>query len=535
MLLPAAVSLRSRISAGPGGCLVATQPLRFEILGEVRALRAGAPIDLGPAKQRAVLAVLLLQAGRPVPTHQIVDAVWGDEPPENGANVVQKYVAGLRRALDPDRAPRTPGELLALTGSGYVLRTAEAALDTDEFQAAVNRAAAERAANRPVEAAGTIRAGLSLWRGDALSGLSGSVFEAARTRLADARASAWETWAEIGVEQGRAGALIPELTRLTEEFPLREGLRTQLMLALHQAGRQAEALAVFRDSREYFLDEFGAEPGERMQAAHRRVLRSEPAPAPKADAAPPIPTPVSPPSPPASPFAYPGHVPPLLYARPPHRRSSAWEVMLALVSAFATCFVGSWFYFAYAGARRHQARFFLIAAGYFAAWVLGVVLLFVADPSALDSDNTTGAETAGIAVLMVLPLIAAGHGIVVAVQSTEYYHTRAMREQARQLALLAPERAREAGVGRPDLPLRAIDDGGLVDLNHLDGFQLASATGLPVAKALAIVADRAANGPFTRPEELVPRGLADERTVKRLAPRLICIPPGPHPMAWPPR
>ena len=95
----------------------ASDPLRFEILGEVQVLRGGRAVDLGPAKQRAVLAVLLLQAGRPVPTHQIVDAVWGDEPPENGANVVQKYVAGLRRVLDPGRAPRTPGEVLALTGS----------------------------------------------------------------------------------------------------------------------------------------------------------------------------------------------------------------------------------------------------------------------------------------------------------------------------------------------------------------------------------------------------------------------------------
>ena len=111
--------------------------LRFEILGDVRVLRNAEPVDLGPAKQRAVLAVLLLQPGRPVPTHQIVDAVWGDEPPENGANVVQKYVAGLRRVLDPDRAPRTPGELLALTGSGYVLRTAEASVDADEFQTAL--------------------------------------------------------------------------------------------------------------------------------------------------------------------------------------------------------------------------------------------------------------------------------------------------------------------------------------------------------------------------------------------------------------
>src|SRR4051812_33993058 len=114
-------------------------PLRFAILGDVQVLRAGRAIDLGPAKQRAVLAVLLAQAGRPVPTHQIVDAVWGDEPPENGANVVQKYVAGLRRVLDPDRAPRTPGELIALTNGGYVLRVEAGALDADRFQAGLAR------------------------------------------------------------------------------------------------------------------------------------------------------------------------------------------------------------------------------------------------------------------------------------------------------------------------------------------------------------------------------------------------------------
>ena len=87
-------------------------PLRFEVLGPLRAVRGDTELDLGPAKQRAVLAVLLLEAGRVVPTPRIVDAVWGDEPPENGANVVQKYVAGLRRVLDPDRSPRTPGALL---------------------------------------------------------------------------------------------------------------------------------------------------------------------------------------------------------------------------------------------------------------------------------------------------------------------------------------------------------------------------------------------------------------------------------------
>ncbi|WP_179855122.1 BTAD domain-containing putative transcriptional regulator [Paractinoplanes atraurantiacus] len=259
-------------------------------------LREGTPVDLGPAKQRAVLAVLLLHAGRPVPTHQIVDAVWGDDPPENGANVVQKYVAGLRRVLDPSRAPRTPGELLALTGSGYVLRITGHSLDADEFLAALAASSAlapaspfgiapssgaSTSATSPSGAtfsgaspAAALRAALDLWRGEALAGLSGAVFEAARMRLTEAKATAWERWAELS--QDRDPALIPELTRLIGEFPLREGLRAQLMVALYRNGRQAEALATFREARSYLLDEFGIEPGELLQETHRRILRGEP-------------------------------------------------------------------------------------------------------------------------------------------------------------------------------------------------------------------------------------------------------------------
>ncbi|MEU8814673.1 BTAD domain-containing putative transcriptional regulator [Actinoplanes sp. NPDC048796] len=239
----------------------------------MRALREGEPVDLGPAKQRAVLAVLLLHAGRPVPTHQIVDAVWGDDPPENGANVVQKYVAGLRRVLDPSRAPRTPGELLALTGSGYVLQIAGHSLDADEFLAALAASAASSSPS-PSSPTAVLRAALGLWRGEALAGLSGAVFEAARVRLTDAKATAWERWAELS--QDRDPALIPELTRLIGEFPLREGLRAQLMIALYRSGRQAEALATFREARSYLLDEFGIEPGELLQETHRRILRGEP-------------------------------------------------------------------------------------------------------------------------------------------------------------------------------------------------------------------------------------------------------------------
>ncbi|GIF00293.1 hypothetical protein Ari01nite_77570 [Paractinoplanes rishiriensis] len=499
-----------------------------------------------------------------MPTHQIVDAVWGDEPPENGANVVQKYVAGLRRVLDPDRAPRTPGELLALTGSGYVLRTADGTVDADEFQAAVTRAAATRNAGQLPQAADTLRAGLALWRGDALAGLPGPVFEAARTRLAETRATAWEQLADISLSQGAAAALIPDLARLVEEFPLREGLRTHLMIALHQGGRQAEALAVFRDAREYFLDELGAEPGEQMQEAHRKILRGEfdPAP-PPADpvSPPPTPAPVIPaqaalgsvsPGPvisgpvtsgpvtsgppvapfPASPTAAPGYGPPMLWPAP-QRRAPVAEMLAAVLFPFVVCSFGSWIYFVIAGVRRRDPRQFVVAFVYFAIFMVGVVVAFAIDPTSLASNDFSTAEDVGFGILFALPVVSAFHGVLLASRVNDQERTWTLREQARQFVAFAPDQARQIGIGRPDV-LRSFDDGGLIDLNHVSSDGLARASGLPVAQAYGIVANRNQHGPFQRPEDLVARGLADPRTVHRLAPRLICIPPGQASVAWPP-
>jgi SARP family transcriptional regulator, regulator of embCAB operon len=507
--------------------------LRFEILGEVRVLRGGVPLPLGPAKQQAVLAVLLLQAGRPVPTHQIVDAVWGDDPPENGANVVQKYVAGLRRVLDPDRAPRTPGELLALTGSGYVLR-AEGAVDADDFSAAITRAEAEQAAGQAAAASATLRAGLALWRGEALAGLTGPVFDAARVRLADARATAWERWAELGVAQGRAAAVIPEVARLVDEFPLREGLRVQQMVALHRVGRQAEALAVYRDAREFFLDEVGAEPGEQMRNAHLSILRND-------DPVSPAPIAVPAPRPPAGPAAA---APPMPMAMPlpsrppiylPPRRSGrlALEILFALGAPVFTCGAAGWTYLLYAGIRRRQAWHLVGAGVYFLLFATGFLIFAIIDPTgSLDSDDVTTSDNVGFGLFTAVALLAAAHGLIVAVRSDG----DDLRERARQFAAFAPDRAREVGVGRPDLPLRPFEDGGLIDLNQLGAHQLAHATGLPLPQCLAIEHDRQARGPFYRPEDLVMRGLANSRTVRRLAARVICLPPGPAPAmaAWPP-
>jgi DNA-binding SARP family transcriptional activator len=572
MLLPAAVPLPFRIRAAQGGVAVTGTPsepaLRFEILGGIRALRGDQPVDLGPAKQRAVLAVLLLQAGRPVPTPQIVDAVWGDGPPENGANVVQKYVAGLRRVLEPQRSPRSPGELIALTDGGYVLRLEAGALDADRFQAGLAQASAERKAGQLAEAADTLRRALALWQGEALAGLTGPAFDSARNRLTDARATAWEKWAEVELARGHHTGLMPDLVRLVEQFPLREGLRAQLMIALHQAGRQAEALAAFRDARAYFLEEFGVEPGERMQETHRRILRGEPFYSEPVDpwaGSDDIPAPrVSPEN--APPLAAPSHayvqqyVPPDVTEVVPEQQpayvngAAAWdvappappayaprrkrfpvaEVIAAALLPIIICALGSWIYFVYAGIRRADKRQFAVAAGYALLCAVAIVLILV-NPSPPDSVTLHANEGVAFIMFALIAVAAAVHGAVLASHPGDSPHGRALREQARQFATFDPERARNLGIGRPDL-MRAFDDGGLVDVNHVPGQELARLPGLTSEQAHGIIIDRLNRGPYARPEDLAVRGVLPMRTVNRLAARLICLPVAPTgtpPGGWP--
>ncbi|MFG1660525.1 BTAD domain-containing putative transcriptional regulator [Micromonospora chersina] len=277
-----------------------SEALRFEILGPQRAWYADRPLDLGPGKQRAVLAVLLLAAGRPVPTGQIVDAVWPEEPPANGPNVVQKYVAGLRRVLEPDRSPRTPAQVLTLTDAGYVLRIPPEAVDAVRFERGVRRARQWQAAGRTEDALAEVIGALERWQGEPFTGFTGAYFDAARHRLVELRAVALETRTELELASGRHGELVGRLVELVAEFPVRERLRHQLMLALHRGGRQAEALAAYRDFADLLREEYGIEPGEALQDLHRRILRSDPTLIPQVP-----PASSEPPAPPA-PGAVPG-------------------------------------------------------------------------------------------------------------------------------------------------------------------------------------------------------------------------------------
>ncbi|WP_222853487.1 BTAD domain-containing putative transcriptional regulator [Fodinicola acaciae] len=246
---------------------MAGEPLiRFEILGPLRAWHGDQELVLGPAKQRAVLAALLVNANKPVSTSQIVDAVWDDEPPHNGANVVQKYVAGLRRVLEPGRAPRSPGQLLTRTPAGYLLRVAPGSLDADVFTGL---------AGGPAET-GQLTAAARLWQGEPLAGLTGPLFDGARHRLAEVRAGVLEKLAELELAAGRHRTAVPDLVRLVADYPLRERPRELLMLALSRSGRQPEALAAYRDYHAHLAAELGIEPGVRVQELHQRILRAEP-------------------------------------------------------------------------------------------------------------------------------------------------------------------------------------------------------------------------------------------------------------------
>jgi hypothetical protein len=156
--------------------------LRFGLLGPVRAFRGAEAVDLGPVRQQAVLAVLLLNAGKPVRIQQIVDALWNGDPPENGIDVVQRCIGGLRRALEPS--------LLAFTEGGYVLRVDENSVDTGMFRAALAQAQTEYRTGNIHTATIQVRGALDMWQDEPLAGLTGAFFQAARNRLNSERTNA---------------------------------------------------------------------------------------------------------------------------------------------------------------------------------------------------------------------------------------------------------------------------------------------------------------------------------------------------------
>ncbi|MGP3967705.1 AfsR/SARP family transcriptional regulator [Streptomyces sp. 6N223] len=247
--------------------------LRCELLGPLRASRGGVEVPLGPPRQRAVLAVLLLQDGRPMTFEALVDAVWGERPPAQVRNLVQKYVSGLRRALAPETAAGTVR--LGWTGSGY--RLEGAGIDDMTERAALLREAVTARDAGQLRRAGELAARAeALWRGEFAEGLTGPYLAAERRRWAEKRLTVLEARMEAQIELGRYHECLHELMRQVTAHPLRERLAWLLMLALYRSGRPADALLAFEEARRRIAEETGADPGPALRALHERILRQDP-------------------------------------------------------------------------------------------------------------------------------------------------------------------------------------------------------------------------------------------------------------------
>lgn len=242
--------------------------MRFEILGPTEVLGDdGTGIPVGGPRVRALLALLALEPGRVVGADQLVDGLYGEEPPEGVANALQSQVSRLRRALGRDRVEFHP--------AGYRLVADPMDVDASRFEwlaAEGRRALGSGDAGR---ASALLREGLELWRGAPLADAPHAGASAAR--LSELRLTAIEDRAQADLELGRHRELAAELRRLVADHPLRERLRAQLMRALYGSGRQAEALTAYAEGRRILDDQLGIQPGPELAAAHLAVLRADPA------------------------------------------------------------------------------------------------------------------------------------------------------------------------------------------------------------------------------------------------------------------
>ena len=244
--------------------------MEIRVLGSVEIWSDGTPVPSGGSKPRALLAALALDPGHAISVSRIVDVIWGVNPPATATDLVQSYVSSLRRRL--------PGgsELIETRPPGYVLRVEPDDVDHVRFQRLVTEARAETARGDAERAGELFDEALSLWRGPAFGELAQSTLAAEAVRLDEARLSALEERAAVGLALGTYETLIGELTAAVREHPAREILRRHLMVALYALDRQADALAVYREGRQFLIDEHGVEPGPVLRTAHEAILRSDP-------------------------------------------------------------------------------------------------------------------------------------------------------------------------------------------------------------------------------------------------------------------
>jgi DNA-binding SARP family transcriptional activator len=244
--------------------------LEFRILGPLEVLSDDRPIRLGGPKQRAALAILLLSANRVVSVERLADDLYAGAPPVTAVTQVQRQISELRKLLG--------AETIETRSPGYILRVEPERLDLDRFERWTHDAAQAHERGDAQAAADLLGRSLDLWRGAPLADLTYESFaRTAIARLDELRVSALEQRLDAELELGRHAQLLAELEALVWDHPLRERLRGQLMLALYRVGRQAEALEVYRRTRETLIEEFGIEPSKSLRDLEQRILTQDPA------------------------------------------------------------------------------------------------------------------------------------------------------------------------------------------------------------------------------------------------------------------
>jgi DNA-binding SARP family transcriptional activator len=246
--------------------------VEFRILGPLQVLDGGRELRLGSAKERSLLAVLLLHAGAVVSRARLIEELWGEAPPPTAGKALNVHVSQLRKTLASN------GETTIMTRApGYALEVEPDRVDAARFERLVIEARGRVAAGDVESASSLLREALSLWRGPALDGVE---FEAAARndvgRLEELRLVAQMDWIDCDLGLGLHEQLIGELEALVDAHPLRERLRGQLVLALYRSGRQADALRSYREARESLVGELGIEPSVPLQRLERAILNQDP-------------------------------------------------------------------------------------------------------------------------------------------------------------------------------------------------------------------------------------------------------------------
>ncbi len=242
--------------------------VELRVLGEVEARSGGEAIPLGHARRRCVFAVLMVDVGRAVPVHQLVDRVWGDRTPGDARNVLYSYVARLRRVLagaDGVAIERRPG--------GYALIADPLAVDLHRFRHLLAQA---RTTADDHEALALFAGALDLWRGEPFTGIDNHWLDTVRTFLAQERLAAELEYTDVRLRTGEHAQLLPELAARVAAHPLDERATAQLMLASYRAGRCADALRHYQNLRHRLITELGTEPGPELRQLHQRVLATDP-------------------------------------------------------------------------------------------------------------------------------------------------------------------------------------------------------------------------------------------------------------------